>query len=50
MPFLRRARWFLLVAAITAASAQTSQVISLNGTWDFALAADAAAADRLAGF
>ena len=41
---------FVLLAAHTAASAQTSQVISLNGTWDFAFAADAAAADRLTGF
>jgi len=44
------ARWVLPLAALAAACAQTSQVISLNGTWDFALAADAAAADRLAGF
>jgi len=28
---------------LAAACAQTSQVISLNGTWDFAFAADAAA-------
>jgi beta-galactosidase len=48
--FLRCARWVLLLAALTAASSQTSQVISLNGTWDFAFAADAAAADRLAAF
>ena len=41
---------FLLLAPLTAAFAQTSQTISLNGTWDFALAPDAAAADRLAGF
>jgi len=47
---LRRARWALLLAALTGACAQTSQVISLNGAWDFAFAADEAAADRLAGF
>jgi beta-galactosidase len=41
----RRAEWILLLAA--SAGAQT---ISLNGNWDFALAPDAAAADRLAGF
>ncbi len=46
----RRAPWALLVVAVTAAFAQPSQTISLNGTWDFAFAADAAAADRLAGF
>jgi beta-galactosidase len=46
----RHARWVLLQATLTAVCAQTSQVISLNGTWDFAFAADAAAADRLAGF
>jgi len=46
----RHARWTLLLAAIAAACAQTSQVISLDGTWDFAFAADAAAADHLAGF
>ena len=40
----------LLLATLTAASAQTSQMVSLNGTWDFALAPDAAAADRLAAF
>src|ERR1022692_459258 len=48
--FLRHARWALLLAALTGACAQTSQVISLNGTWDFAFAADEAAADRLGGF
>ena len=47
---LRHTRWALLAATLTAACAQTSQVISLNGTWDFALAADAAAAERLAPF
>src|ERR1035437_3397911 len=46
----RHARWVLLQATLTAVCAQTSQVISLNGTWDFAFAADAAAAVRLAGF
>src|ERR1039458_1827280 len=40
----------LLLATLTAASAQASQMVSLNGTWDFALAPDAAAADRLAAF
>src|SRR5271157_3671326 len=47
---MRRARYALLLAALATACAQQSQLTSLNGTWDFALAADAAAADRLAGF
>lgn len=47
---MRHTRWALLLATLAAACAQTSQVVSLNGAWDFALAADAAAADRLAGF
>ncbi|MBZ5585252.1 MAG: DUF4981 domain-containing protein, partial [Acidobacteriia bacterium] len=40
----------LLLAALTAAPAQTSQELSLNGSWDFAFAADASAAQRLARF
>ena len=48
--FLRRARYAVFLAALATACAQQSQLTSLNGTWDFALAADAAAADRLAGF
>src|SRR5271157_2720955 len=47
---MRRARYALLLAALATACAQQSQLTSLNGTWDFALAADAAAAERLAGF
>jgi beta-galactosidase len=47
---VRHARWFLLLAALATACAQTSQVTSLSGTWDFAFAADGAAADRLARF
>jgi beta-galactosidase len=47
---VRHTRFALLLAAITVARAQISQVVSLNGTWDFAFAADAAAADRLAAF
>jgi beta-galactosidase len=50
MRFGRPGTITFLLATIATASAQTSQVISLNGTWDFAFAADAAAADRLAGF
>ena len=46
----RHAGWVLLLATLVTARAQTSQVISLNGTWDFAFAADAPAADRLARF
>src|ERR1017187_10371482 len=46
----RHARWVLLQATLTAVCAQTSQVISLNRTWDFAFAAAAAAADRRPGF
>src|ERR1039458_3027304 len=42
--------WVLLLASYALASAQTSQLTSLNGTWDFAFAGDAAAADRLASF
>src|ERR1035441_10832822 len=45
----RHARWVLLQATLAAVCAQTTQVTSLNGTWDFAFAADAAAADRLSG-
>jgi len=48
--FLRHARYAVLFAALSTAGAQQSQLTSLNGTWDFALAPDAAAADRLAGF
>jgi beta-galactosidase len=48
--FLRYARYAVLLAALATACAQQSQLTSLNGTWDFAFAADAAAADRLAGF
>ena len=48
--FLRHARYAVLLATLATAGAQQSQVTSLNGTWDFALAADAVAADRLAGF
>jgi beta-galactosidase len=40
----------ILLAAFATGSAQSPQAISLNGTWDFAFGADAAAADRLAGF
>jgi beta-galactosidase len=40
----------LLAASVAAAYGQTSPVISLNGTWDFAFAADAAAAERLSRF
>jgi len=47
---VRHASWFLLLAALVPACAQTSQVTSLSGTWDFAFAADGAAADRLARF
>ena len=47
---VRHARWVLLLAALATACAQTSPATSLNGTWDFAFAADAAAADRLARF
>jgi beta-galactosidase len=47
---MHRARYAVLLAAVATACAQQSQLTSLNGTWDFALAADAAAADRLAGF
>jgi len=39
-----------LLAPLVAVLAQSSQVTSLNGTWDFALAADSAAADRLTDF
>jgi beta-galactosidase len=39
-----------LLAAFATGSAQSSQAVSLNGTWDFAFAADTAAADRLARF
>jgi len=39
-----------LLAAFAAAHAQSSQTVSLNGTWDFALAPDPAAAERLARF
>ena len=48
--FLRHARYAVLLATLATACAQPSQVTSLNGSWDFAFAADAAAADRLAGF
>jgi beta-galactosidase len=47
---VRRARWLLLLATLVTACAQTSPITSLNGTWDFAFAADAPAADRLARF
>ena len=47
---MRHAKWAVLLATVTAACAQTSQVISLNGSWDFAFAGDTAAADRLATF
>ena len=47
---MRHARYAVLLAALSTACAQQSQLTSLNGTWDFALAPDAAAADRLAGF
>jgi beta-galactosidase len=47
---LRHASWALLLATLAVAHSQTSQVMSLNGTWDFAFAGDAAAADRLASF
>ena len=47
---MRFTRCALLLGALTAACAQTPQVVSLNGTWDFAFAPDAAAADRLAPF
>jgi beta-galactosidase len=42
-------RSFLLLAPL-AALAQTSQITSLGGTWDFALAPDSAASERLARF
>ena len=48
--FLRRARYAVLLTAVATAFGQQSQLSSLNGTWDFAFAGDAAAADRLAGF
>jgi beta-galactosidase len=48
--FLRRARYAVLLLSLAAACAQPSQLTSLNGTWDFAFAADAPAADRLAAF
>jgi len=48
--FFRHARYAVLLASLATACAQPSQLTSLNGTWDFAFAADAAAADRLAGF
>ena len=47
---VRCARWLLLLATLVTACAQTSPITSLNGTWDFAFAADAPAADRLARF
>jgi beta-galactosidase len=47
---LRHARWVLLLATLATAFAQTQPATSLNGTWDFAFAADGAAADRLARF
>ena len=47
---MRHARYAVLLATLATACAQPSQLTSLNGTWDFAFAADAAAADRLAGF
>ena len=47
---VRRARWLLLLATLVTACAQTSPITSLNGTWDFAFAADAPAAGGLARF
>ena len=47
---VRHARWVLLLPALATACAQTQPATSLNGTWDFAFAADAATADRLARF
>ncbi len=47
---MRRARYAMLLATLATACAQQSQLTSLDGTWDFAFAADAAAADHLAGF
>ena len=47
---LRYTNWVLVLGCFAVASAQTSQSTSLNGTWDFAFAGDAAAADRLAPF
>ena len=35
--------YFLMAAALASASARTSQITSLNGTWEFAFAADATA-------
>src|SRR5580700_8218927 len=48
--FLRHARYAVLLLSLATACAQPSQLTSLNGTWDFAFAADSAAADRLAAF
>ena len=47
---VRHARWVVLLATLATACAQTSQITSLSGTWDFAFAADAPAAERLARF
>ena len=47
---LRYTNWVLVLGCFAVASAQTAQSTSLNGTWDFAFAGDAAAADRLAPF
>src|SRR5450759_4812256 len=44
------ARCPLMLATVATACAQTAPVTSLNGTWDFAFASDAPAADRLARF
>jgi hypothetical protein len=43
-------RYFMMAAGLASASGQTSQVTTLNGNWEFAFAAGAPAAERLARF